>query len=263
MLGTGGRGGAERFATDVACTLPMTISLPAGRPPCAAFTRTRSAVTEACAPGGPALRLPLSDESTVSVPQSSSDVLPAPLEMSLPSARSPCTSEASVSAPAERALAPADADAVIFPATISPLKSETTIASAKDCVAAAAPGDANTAARERPMLTIEPSAGYWNDCTSAVVDVGHSRSPRTTVSCPGIVMRKRNALAPVVALRGGGAAAASVAEPTSTAAIATARRITASQGSARTSVAFSTRAVRQRRRGGRRTGGATWSPGVR
>ena len=65
--------------------------------------------------------------------------------------------------PTERALAPAETDAVILPATISPLNSETTIVSANDCVAAAEPGDAKTAARERPTLTIEPSAGYWND----------------------------------------------------------------------------------------------------
>ena len=89
--------------------------------------------------------------------------------MSRPRARSPCTSDAVDSAPTERALAPAETDAVTLPATISPLKSETTITSANDCVAAAAPGDAKTAARDRPTLTIEPSAGYWNDWTSAVV----------------------------------------------------------------------------------------------
>ena len=59
-----------------------------------------------------------------------------------------------------------------------------------------------------PTLTTDPSAGYWKDWTSAVVDVGHSRSPSATVSWPGIVMRRRNALAPVLALRGGGAAEA-------------------------------------------------------
>ena len=69
-----------------------------------------------------------------------------------------------------------------LPATISPLKSETTIASANDCVAAADPGETKIAARERPTLTIDPSSGYWNDCTSAVVEVGHSRPPMRTVS---------------------------------------------------------------------------------
>ena len=126
-----------------------------------------------------------------------------------------------MSAPAERALAPAETEAVTLPATISPLNSETTIASANDCVAAAAPGDAKTAARERPTERTEPSAGYWKDCTSAVVEVGHSSPPMRTVSWPGIVMRTRNAFASVVALRGGGAAAASVAEATSAATTAT------------------------------------------
>jgi hypothetical protein len=73
-------------------------------------------------------------------------------------------------------------DAVTFPATISPLKSETTISSPKDCVAAAGPGAAKTAARERPTLRTEPSAGYSNDWTSAVVELGHSRPPTETVS---------------------------------------------------------------------------------
>ena len=121
---------------------------------------------------------------------------------------------------------------MILPATISPLKSETTIASANDCVAAADPGDAKTAARDRPTLTTEPSAGYWNDCTSAVVDVGHSRSPSDTPSWPGIVIRRRNALAPVFALRGGGAAEAMAVKRATATTTATAKRITADQGSA-------------------------------
>ena len=116
------------------------------------------------------------------MPQSSSCVLPGELGMSLPSTRRPCTSDADVSVPTERALAPADTDDVSFPATISPLKSERTIASANDCVAAADPGEANTAARDRPTLTTDPSAGYWKDCTSAVVESGQSSSPSETVS---------------------------------------------------------------------------------
>ena len=69
----GGRRRRRRSATDVACALPTTISLPAGSPPWAALNVTRSAVTDACAPGGPVLRVPLDPVSTVSVPQSSSD----------------------------------------------------------------------------------------------------------------------------------------------------------------------------------------------
>src|SRR5262249_60290590 len=91
----------------------------------------------------------------------------------------------------EGALAPAEADAVTLPATISPLKSETTMASAKDWVAAAEPGEANTEARERPTLSTEPSAGYWNDSTSAVVESGQSRSPSEIGAWPGTVMRTR------------------------------------------------------------------------
>ena len=72
-----------------------------------------------------------------------------------------------------------------LPATISPLKSDTTIASATDSVAAADPGAANTVARERPTLTTDPSAGYSNDCTSAVVVVGHSSPPTETVLLAG------------------------------------------------------------------------------
>ena len=95
VAGLGGRGGAERSATETACALPMTISLPAGRPPCVGAQSEREArVTDACAAGGPALRLPLSLERTVSVPQSSSDALPGALAMSRPRARSPCTSDA-------------------------------------------------------------------------------------------------------------------------------------------------------------------------
>ena len=90
-------------------------------------------------------------------------VFPGALGMSRPRTRSPWTSDADDSDPTDRSLAPAETDAVILPATISPLKRERTIASANDCVAAAEPGDANTAARERPTLTTEPSAGYWND----------------------------------------------------------------------------------------------------
>src|SRR5262245_1543169 len=181
--------------------------LPAGSPPCAALTLTCSAVTDAWAAGGPFFRVPPDVESTVSVPQSSSEaVVPGVLATSCPSARRPCSSDADVSEPTDRSLAPAETAAVTLPATISPLKSDTTIASADAWVAAADPGDANPAARERPMLTMEPSAGYWKDCTSAMVDVGHSRSPRDTPLWPGIVMRRRKALAPVSALRGGGAA---------------------------------------------------------
>jgi hypothetical protein len=82
------------------------------------------------------------------------------LGTSCPSARRPCTSDADVLAPTERALAPAETDAVTLPATISPLNNETTIASESDCVAAADPVDTKREPRERPMLTIDPSAGY-------------------------------------------------------------------------------------------------------
>src|SRR5262245_57948652 len=173
--------------------------------------------------------------------------------MSLPSARKPCTPEAVVSAPTKRPLAPADTAAVTLPATISPLKSETTIVSAKDCVVTAEPGEANAVARERPTLTTEPSDGYWKDSTSALVEFGHSRSPRATVSFPGIVIRTRKALAPVVALRGGGAADAIAVTPTTAAATATMKRVTADQGSAGAVDAFATRADRRRRRAEVRT----------
>ena len=77
------------------------------------------------------------------------------------------------------------------------------------------------------MLTIEPSAGYWNDCTSA----GRRRRPFEAAEqdrvLPGIVMRERNALAPVVGALGWRRAAASVAERRATATTATAMRITA------------------------------------
>src|SRR3970040_1890624 len=66
-----GRGAAGSSATAVACTLPTRISLPAGSPPCADVSRTRSAATDPCAPGGPALRVPLLAVKTESDPQSS------------------------------------------------------------------------------------------------------------------------------------------------------------------------------------------------
>src|SRR5262245_22484956 len=163
--------------------------------------------------------------------------------MSLPSARNPCTPEAVVFAPTERALAPADTAAVTLPATISPLKSETTIVSASDWVVAAEPGTAKTVARERPTLTTEPSDGYWKDSTSALVEFGHSRSPSAIVSRPGMVMRTRKAFAPVVALRGGGAADAIAVAPTTVTTTAMMKRITANQGSAGAFATSSRRAV--------------------
>jgi hypothetical protein len=86
------------------------------------------------------------------------------------------------SAPTDRALAPAEADAVTCAATTSPPKSERTMTSPNDWAAAASPGCAKTLARDLPRLTIEPSSGYWNDCTSDVVLVGHCNSPSETVS---------------------------------------------------------------------------------
>src|SRR5262245_64055632 len=174
--------------------------------------------------------------------------------MSRSSALGPWTCEADGSDPTDRALAPADTEAVTFPATTSPLNNETTIASANDCVAAADPGEAKTAARDLPTLSTDPSAGYWNDCTSEVVESGQPRSPREIGFCPGIVMRTRKAVALVVALFGGGAPAASVAEVTRASATATASRITGDQGSAPASGASSTRAVSQPERGGARRG---------
>ena len=44
------------------------------------------------------------------------------------------------------------------------------------------PGLRKDVARDLPRLTIEPSSGYWNDCTSDVVLVGHCSSPSETVS---------------------------------------------------------------------------------
>ena len=102
-----------------------------------------------------------------------------------------------MSAPAERWLAPAVIEAVTWAATISPANSESATASAEDCAVAASPGCAETVARDRPRLTIEPSSGYWNDCTSALRFVGHVRSPSDTVSWPGIVTCTSTALAPV------------------------------------------------------------------
>ena len=158
-----GGSGSLTSAAAVACAFPMTISLPAGSPPWSALKWIRSPVMDACAPGGPFLRAPLLPARTVSVPQSSSEAVPGALGRSRPRARSPWTSDAAESEPTDRSLAPAETDAVILPATTSPLNRDTTIVSAEACVAAADPGDAKTAARERPMLTTEPSAGYWND----------------------------------------------------------------------------------------------------
>src|SRR5512134_3104608 len=86
-------------------------------------------------------------------------------------------------------------------------------------------------ARERPMRRIEPSSGYVNDWRSALTFAGHSRSPRTTEPSPGIVIWTRSAFAPVVAVRGGGAADASAVERASVAVTRTAARITADQRS--------------------------------
>ena len=78
---------------------------------------------------------------------------------------------------------------------------------------------------------MEPSSGNWNDCTSALRFVGHVSSPSDTVYWPGIVIRTSTALAPVLALRGGGAAVASAAQTASAAPARTTTRITTSQGS--------------------------------
>ena len=103
------------------------------------------------------------------------------------------------------------------------------------------------------MLTTEPSAGYWNDCTSAVVDVGHSRSP----SDHGVLAWDRDAEEERARARRRRCAAAELQRQASpmrraAATTATARRITANQGSAAFCGAFSRRAVPRRRRGGRR-----------
>ena len=208
----GGRGGgAERSATATAATFPMTISLPAGRPPWSAERRTRRAVTDACAPGGPAFRLPLSlREHGHRSPVLERDASRSARHVLTERAQALHLGGLGRRTGGARAGTGRDGSRDL-PATISPLNSETTIASANDSVAAAEPGAAKTAARERPTLTIDASPGYWNDSTSAVVEVGHSSPPMRTVLCPGIVMRRRNAFAPVFALRGGGAAAARVA----------------------------------------------------
>ena len=99
-----------------------------------------------------------------------------------PGARSPWTADAVTSAPTDRALAPAEADAVTCAATASPPNSERTMTSANAWAAAASRAAQRPSRATCRELTIEPSSGYWNDCTSDVVLVGHCSSPSETVS---------------------------------------------------------------------------------
>ena len=89
-------------------------------------------------------------------------------------------------------------EAATWAAVSSPPKSESPTTSATACAVAASPVCADTSARERPRLTIEPSSGNWNDCTSALRFVGHVSSPSDTVSWPGMVIRTSTAFAPVL-----------------------------------------------------------------
>ena len=127
-----GRGGALTSATEIACALPITISLPAGRPPCSALKLDakrgdrrlragRACLASSAAAGKDGERSPVLERGA---PGCTRDV--AVRERAGPGPPMPTSPT-----PTDRALAPAETDAVILPATISPLKSETTIVSRK------------------------------------------------------------------------------------------------------------------------------------
>ena len=132
-------GAGAASTTAVALASPTTISLPAGRPPCAAVKCTRRTATLPWAAGAVPLRLPVLWASTYSVPQSLSGIVPGVEGTSCPSTRNPCTTEPATSAPAERVLAPALALAVTCAARTSPPNTESAIVSAVACVTATGP----------------------------------------------------------------------------------------------------------------------------